>query len=331
MATPALSPCTVANPPETGWNWTRVTSPATRQVFSVAIDEQDGQTWVVATSADSADEPGLWVSNDAGRNWRSAWNGLFSWESVRSTPNAFFATEYRSSGGLLVSRDHGRNWSVALAGTPNQTAFETSAPSRTRPGLLLAARRRVGTARPDSILRSVDDGATWSEVPVDGAVFSLVEDASGTFLGAARGGAASLVRSTDQGASWQSLPTPLGNSISGLLGDPARARFFARVGVGAFVTNNAGQTWSIITGAFSPIIGIGLNSVTGDFFAADVRPGEGSILISEGGTGPFRQVGQAIPGILNVLTTDKCGSILLAGGNSDGSFRLYSSPIPRRP
>jgi len=314
-----------------------MTSPPAAQIYSLAIDEQDGQTWVIATGQLNAGDFGLWVSNDAGRSWRGISTGSFTWESVRSGPSAIFATDYRTTGGLLVTRDQGQSWSTALAGTANETAFETAVPSRVRPGLLLAARRPIGSVRPDSIYRSMNDGTTWSDIPIDGAsrsrgVFSIVEDASGVLLAAVSGGGGnpSLLRSTDQGASWQSLSTPFWPQ--GLQSDPARARTYVRTG-GVRATDNAGQTWSALSGNISSIRGIGVSPATGDLFAADLRTGVGSILISEGGTGPLRQVGQSMPAALSALATDKCGSILVAGGfdTSNVSSSLYSSPIPRNP
>ena len=113
------------------------------EVGSLAIDPRDGERLVASTSV------GIAASENEGKSWqaiRPDTAGALSW------PEARRLYLLNSAGGVFLSRDAGRKWGMTgtLRGTPE--AFEAI-------GETLYAALLDG-----SVMRSTDDGATWSRV-----------------------------------------------------------------------------------------------------------------------------------------------------------------------
>ena len=325
----ALSPCTVAAPPLSGWTWNRANFPG--HILSLAIDEQDGRTWVASSESPNQ----VWVTNDAGASWRPVLEGLTDFGALQTSPTALYAPVARASSGLNVSRDHGRSWFLTLRPSGDASYIETVLSSRVRPGLLLAGAERLapGNLRPSSIYRSLDDGATWTEAAFDDRLRYLsaprfAEDGTGVILAASDFATPGVyVRSTDAGETWQSVGGPLQNVWSrDLRGDTVRHRIFA-VGNGfVSVTEDGGRSWSRALGGMTSPDGLVVDERSGGVFATQGRPARGLHYLPDGASS-FRAV--SLEGIedLSALALDRCGSVLLAG-----TFGyVYSSPIPRNP
>jgi hypothetical protein len=333
-ATPApvaLSPCTVTAPPESGWNWRRIG--LSGDFVNLAIDQQDGQTWVATTQAPNL----VWVTNDAGATWRTALYGLVDYGGLRSGPTGIYAPLIGTTptSGLYVSRDHARSWKQILRPPADVGWIGTVLPSRVTPGLLLAGTERPtdGNGRPDSVYRSLDDGVTWTEVAFDGRLrylsyALLAEDGSGAILATPAGGPhfpGVYFRSTDAGASWEAVDGPSRLPSYGLVSDPIRRRIYAYLVNLAHVTKDAGRTWSRPLGGLPYLNALVVDERTGGVFAAEDAGRQGISYLPDGAS-TFRAVG--LDGVeVMALAVDRCGSTLLAGGYDS----LYASPIPRNP
>jgi photosystem II stability/assembly factor-like uncharacterized protein len=123
-----------------GRSWQQRTPPS--GIFSLAIDPADRDTLIAAT------QPGLSVSPDAGKSWRSAdprLLGLLAWPRVRE----LYMVD--GQGELRLSRDGGRRWQALGSSIGGQPAAFIAAG-----GALYAA---LGNG---SVKRSTDGGRTWS-------------------------------------------------------------------------------------------------------------------------------------------------------------------------
>ncbi|AKF06963.1 hypothetical protein [Sandaracinus amylolyticus] len=114
--------------------------------------------------------------------------------------------------------------------------------------------RLWGLTRGGALVRSDDEGATWSRPLIPGAVLAVGHDVEGGVVGVlgARGGAMRLIRTRDGGRSWRNVAGP---TIAGL---PDEHEIFVAAlgpivvlttdvpGLAPYVTRDDGQRWEVL-------------------------------------------------------------------------------------
>lgn len=166
----------------------------------------------------------LWRSVDEGRTWLPVQEVAGSWLAAvhRSGDNAVAA----GSDGLLVSEDGGRSWRARTDNTRSYGAIASQ------------ARDWVAVGR--SILRSGDNGATWSEARgVPSTSLTAVHADDGVFV--AVGDNEQISRSDDGGKTWASVN---GGGVRTLRSVWGEARTWLAVGDNTLLASiDAGRTW----------------------------------------------------------------------------------------
>lgn len=207
---------------------------------------------------------GVWRSEDSGATWAASSSGLpadvRALASHRASPGTVWASVGSAApgggaapGGVWRSDDGGATWSpssvglsadASVEGSPDHTAhYDALVVAPSDPAVLMTSNVAFGG---EAVYRSVDGGATWTEVLVDRG-FRRPVTAYSTPVGAEAiaidptdagrvllGNAEYVLESTDGGVSWDDLTSDLrsdgtfsGRGYSGLVAnrvvfDPAR-------------------------------------------------------------------------------------------------------------
>ena len=202
--------------------------------------------------------------------------------------------------GLFRSRDEGRSWRQVLAG-----AAVTSLAVGTDQTLI------AGTDS-DGILRSDDDGDAWASGNpglLDLNVLALAVCEGAMVAGTASG----VYRSVNGGLSWREIQLPCGPAACECLTGVGRVVLAGTDSAGAFVSADAGRTWSAVDGCEAAITAVALGT---DSRMAIGAPG-GVYLSGDGGQTWRRE---ATPDV--VLSLAFAGLHLLAGVAHTGVLRF---------
>ncbi|MGH9759956.1 MAG: SBBP repeat-containing protein, partial [Blastocatellia bacterium] len=191
---------------DSGASWSKVDSGSIKnfQIRSIAVDPLDSSTLFVGT-----DGQGIFKSNDAGRSWAGANNGIPTKGIIDlaidpSNPSNVYAF---TGAGVFKSVDAGQSWRSSSDGLQfyalGRLAIDPSNPSTIY----------VGS---QGVYKSTDAGASWNQVdtfpgfgqavtdlavdPKDGRTIYLVDQ-----------DLSQILRSTDGGGTWTGLPRLFGN------------------------------------------------------------------------------------------------------------------------
>lgn len=220
-------------------------------------------TYSIAASPDFAQDgvcfaarsSGLYLSEDGGVTWRSAYDSL-GIEEPLATLTVVVSPSFRSDhavfagavGGILRSFDGGQTWHIAMLPTPPPVVSAMLiSPNYARDGVLLA-----GTVD-DGVFRSADRGRRWSSWNfglLDLKVFSMAISPGFAgdetlFVGTETG----IFRSTNGGRAWREVrfPTDWAPVLSLAL-SPGYVNdgivFAGTESHGLFTSDDRGSTWT---------------------------------------------------------------------------------------
>jgi ligand-binding sensor domain-containing protein len=167
---------------------------------------------------------GIFRSKDKGLHWQSVNTGInnaYFFAFGQSTTGRIFAAAWPS--GTYYSNDFGEHWSlvndILLAGVE---AFSFT-----------ARNQNVYAGTSEGIMRSTDDGITWSYVRgISGEVSKLVLSPNGDLLSAVRG--VGIFRSGNDGRTWDQINGGLGNYYINDLAFDSQGRLFAATNSGIY-------------------------------------------------------------------------------------------------
>ncbi|MGQ0766507.1 MAG: hypothetical protein ACT4OZ_12670 [Gemmatimonadota bacterium] len=344
-----------------GHTWTPVTDGACSSSIGAVIFDPVNPSIVYAGTGDGRGfvQPGCGVirSIDGGLTWgappTTTMNGTLPYQIAieRTTAGSMTATTLYAATvqGLFVSNNSGSTWSLRLSGA----AFSVVA-HPTRPGVVFASMFRSASVPRSNVWRSSDAGVTWAPLPNPLTSTTAVVRMTLTISEAAPDRVVALTgdfntrrflglfRWDDLLALWTQLPgTGIVTSTTGypfIIGqqseynqalavdprDPARIWV---AGVGAFHSQNAGQTFSSAA-----------RSVHVDWHALVFNPGDadhmvagtdGGVYVSfDGGrTWRARNVGLAITQVYPGLSVHPSGLWLYAGLQDNNAVYFTGSTV----
>ncbi len=265
---------------------------------------------------------GVFVSNDNGKTWSEASNGLglrTIWYFVRFN-DALFAG---GAGGVWRSTDNGQSWTSA--GLAPQTIFDFA-----------VAGGRLYAAGSGGIQR-FESGTTWTALNngIAGRTANVIEVSGSTLIaGLVLGTPAApcLYRSTDGGQNWTASATglPSNGNITVLTATVSADKIF--VGTNfvntttpvVYASSDNGQNWTAYGGILSTPIGDGATSFSSALYllneGADLYAATGSTGIARNSGTLWADVGGA--GLTNngtIFCLARVGNTMLAGS----SFGLF--------
>jgi len=296
-------------------------------IKTIALNNR-GEMFMAADSGDATFAYGLGVfkSTDDGITWLSQSNGLSYrcvYQLVTNDSGDLFAA---TAGGVFRSTDDGGNWNELNMGLSN---IAVNALLVTKSGTIFAsvtepASRCFGVRVIDHgwIYRSVDNGASWSNVLTMSSDFgtSLATDSLGTiFAGTAR---SRMLRSTDAGDSWSTLEgfSNLAGGVNSIALSKQGVLFVGTGQRGLFRSTNGGETWTKITVNVPLGVARLIINRAGHILAGRL----GSVLRSTDNGANWTEMGTGLPyADLTALLVDSSGGLL--AGTVDGVFRLADS------
>ncbi|HEX9951602.1 MAG TPA: hypothetical protein VGB53_07525, partial [Rubricoccaceae bacterium] len=216
---------------------------------------------IVVSMSGSAGSSGLLRSADGGATWAVPTQTLPS-GTTRPFTESVRSVVARLSGFLADMRHRadaaGQDWQRALSSAPGTEGFNVyryHVETRTRQTLY--ATNYAPPVAGSALLRSVDEGETWTAMTGPFTRLSFVYARGDTLLaGLAVGGA---WVSTDAGATWADLATRgvAGAGVGGFIGPDGS--LYVNLAVGNFLgrselwrSRDGGQTWTLLTASISP-------------------------------------------------------------------------------
>ena len=227
---------------------------------------------------------GIWKTTDSGSNW-----SLLYPDETDEIPSIGFtdiAIDYNNSNilyaaagdddgldtyglGIMKSTDGGINWTQVYAPTQSSYTIARILISPTNSNVLVAAARY-------GILRSTDAGATWAYASgTSGTRFRDIEFQPGNPNTVYASSSSAFWKSTDGGASWSTRTLPAEasgmqrNAIAVTPADANRIYMIASASsnsamLGFFRSNDAGETWSTMTGTSPNLLGYSATGAAGN-------------------------------------------------------------------
>jgi photosystem II stability/assembly factor-like uncharacterized protein len=207
----------------------------------------DGTVYFAAEAKD--DRRGVFRSEDDGGSWSISGEGLMistilSIDVKPDDPSVVYACESNGPSGqgtgIYVSRDAASSWSLPENA---REAGPVVVADPAHPDVVYAS------GQDDSIVKSLDGGATWFEVWPgfsDTSIEDLEMDPSGTALYAVVGWHHTLHRSVDGGETWVQSPLSEREDVLHVFCDPgAPGVVFASTYHGLFMSRDWGDSWSL--------------------------------------------------------------------------------------
>jgi uncharacterized repeat protein (TIGR01451 family) len=205
------------------------------RILKLMIDPTDPNT-LYASAVTSATDAGIFVTHDGAMTWQLLESGSEStslptdFAVNAANSNQVWSTRYD---GVWVSSNKGVTWTNVLAAA----AFSAIAIDPSNPAVLYA-----GTPN-GSIYRTVDTGATWTDVADKlsaGQLDTLAVDPSQPSH-LLTGGLGGVSGSTNSGAQWAAQTAGLNSAaVLGLAADPAADRIYMNVSSGGVYYSAAG-------------------------------------------------------------------------------------------
>lgn len=300
-----------------GKNWALVEAPDAPEAADA------NQLWSVAT-----DGAGRWlavrdtgthrllVSSDDGASWAlsDALPGSSNWRSIAYGDDVWIATATSGTTRVARSLDGGTTWSsVRSSGQFQSVATDGN-------GVWIAV-DYFASMSPNPVIRSDDDGATWTTVVSDapalglGRLLSVAADGSGGWVAVGETGTNQIVRSTDDGITWVVPDTPpTGFSLNSVAHHDgvwvAVAKFVSPSSpLRVIRSTDVGDTWT----AVAQVDGVpGANTWTSIAHGGGVW-----VAVSDGGTGrAMRSVDPLLPPVVDA-TSATLMPVLDDGGNPE--------------
>ena len=248
-----------------------------------------------------------------------------------AVPGAAGQTVLAATGyGLFVSRDGGALWQSHGSGLPINSSIVGLLTDARRTGQIWAItdnRLIAGTAVPPLVLRSLDDGRTWTPVArglPDAAATAWAIDPS-TPDAIAIVTPESFSRTSDGGLTWQSTSIEPGNRVA-LAIAPSNGRVIYLAGNPALRSTDRGQTWQSM-----PVVLPGQDAQSADVTGLVVDPAnpehvwagfDGGVAESLDGGRTWRTAGLEGKKVRRLWADPQAGNQLYAGVIEDGIYRL---------
>ena len=195
---------------------------------------------------------GMFRSTDDGASWTTIENGMQGGEAsvtgLAVDSMGLYASTFQ---GVMFSSDEGNNWSY-LVGTGDANQFTNCV------GVYDST---ILVGSPTGMLRSTDDGYTWTRPDVpSGIVLSVAMDSSYFYAG----GVSGVSLSTDRGATWADISNGLPGSQVLSIAVKHLNLFAATFNNGVFRSTDNGTKWApatagIITSEVNSLAGYGSN------------------------------------------------------------------------
>ncbi len=304
------------------WGWECLASHEGGTVVALASAplKGGGATLFAATAA------GLFRSGDGGRGWSAAGDTPLPLIAAAAPSARFAENDLLFAGtqtGFHRSTDAGHTWRQTLSGG---RVFAIAVVSSDREDTVF-----IGTDA-DGILRSDDDGQTWTganpgllDLTVLALAFSPDAARDQTGLAATASG---LYRTRNGGKSWRTIDLPLDEpAVQCLAFSPAFARdrivMAGTESDGLWRSDDGGATWGRVPG----LVAGSINALAFSTQYAETRlvaaATVGGVALSWDGGGTWRLIGQALPPVLALaFVGDDGGETLVAGLYRGGIARL---------
>jgi photosystem II stability/assembly factor-like uncharacterized protein len=309
-----------------------------RAILALALDrDRPGRVLVALANAPES----LLATEDGGKRWISLGRGLntLGLRKIYAVPDGWLAALER--GGLLRYNSTTNLWAAAGRLDP-ATAKELAEASKSKPGrgkspvranpqlvepvLDMAFSHGVWfAATAHGLLRSVDQGETWSLLPL-GPMATLPVSSVRTSADGARVWVVSLrgmVFSTDAGKSWawHDLPASAGAALWLEVAPGAdEETLVAAAEKGLYISRDAGQTWNRV-GAGLPQAPLQNLATAGATFLASMRAG-GLYLSRDRGRTWTRVNGTLAEGFFPAVTTEERALTLFAASATEGLYAI---------
>jgi len=241
-------------------------------------------------------------------------------------PTVLAATGY----GLFVSRDGGALWQAHGSGLPINSSIAGLLTDARRAGQIWAItdnRPIAGTAAPPLVLRSLDDGRTWTPaargLPDAVATAWAIDPSAPDAIAIVT--QESFSRTSDGGLTWQTTGIEPGNRAA-LAIAPSNGRVIYLGGRPALRSTDRGQTWQSM-----PVVLPGQDAQSADVTGLVVDPAnpehvwagfDGGVAESLDGGRTWRTAGLEGKRVRRLWADPQAGNQFYAGVAEDGIYRL---------
>ena len=232
--------------------------------------------------------------------------------------------------GLFISRDGGALWQAHGSRLPINSGIAGLLTDARRVGQVWAItdnRPIAGTAAPPLVLRSLDDGRTWTPaargLPDVVATAWAIDPSAPDAIAIVTPG--SFFRTSDGGLTWQSTSIEPGNRAA-LAIAPSNGRVIYLGGKPALRSSDRGQTWQSM-----PVVLPGQDAQAADVIGLVVDPAtpehvwagfDGGVAESTDGGRTWRKAGLEGKQVRRLWADPQAGNQLYAGVTEDGIYRL---------
>lgn len=190
--------------------WGRAFGIGDLTVYDVEPDRANASILYAAV----ADKKGVWRSVDGGSTWTPL-GGIVNGRDVRAVAaNGAIVIAVTKDGDILRSTDTGTLWTVVVDGVDIGEQQKAVLFDPLNANTVYAADIRIGPYTENFIVKSIDGGATWTQLPDSAAgeirAYGLVADTVTANTLYMSGTGAPVAKSTDGGTTWASVHPSFG-------------------------------------------------------------------------------------------------------------------------